>query len=358
MPHGSTTKNAHPLEDAMSDTEFQDHPGDFSRSDETEDALFYATDRFVDHLDTTAQETIQSLTAGLITQEQPAILDLMASWDSHLDDGLEPSVVVGLGLNENELRRNPALSEYVIHDLNRDPRLPFDDRTFDAVLCSVSVDYLTRPVAVFRDVGRVLKPGGLFLVTFSNRYFPEKVVALWRDADEQERVALVEDFFRRSGLFEQPRVFVSKGRPRPTKDRYSALGIPSDPVYAVFADRGDGSGSTRTLGKTAPERSRDRREELEIRRRLVADTLRCPHCDQPLAKWHVPQTPFTQWTSEYQYVCFNDDCAYYVRGWGTLAGQGAMGSYRFMFDPDSCGCHSMPVPTSTAYKDGIESTSD
>lgn len=141
----------------------------FTRLDEEPDAGFYARDRMVEHLDEVALATVERLIGALAIAPRPTILDLMASVDSHLPSALAPAEVVGLGLNERELAANDALTERVIHDLNRDPRLPFEDARFDLVVNTVSVDYLTRPLEVFAEVGRVLKPDGLFLVVFSNR---------------------------------------------------------------------------------------------------------------------------------------------------------------------------------------------
>jgi SAM-dependent methyltransferase len=238
----------------------------------------------------------------------------------------------------------------VVHDLNANPALPFSNNSFDVVLCTVSVDYLTRPVEVFREVARVLKPGGLFLVVFSNRFFPPKVVKIWRESSEGERVQLVQQYFARSGGFELPRVFTSKGKPRPSTDRYADSGLPSDPIYAVFADREGGLGQTRELPQLRPDPAP---VDLRKRKRLVGQTLRCPHCDQPLSKWQVPLTPFIEWSSTHQYICFNDDCSFYVRGWDAFARQNIPGSYRFMYDPDSGGCHSVPVLTPTALRASI-----
>ena len=159
----------------------------FSRLDESEDAWFYERDRFVSHLDRAALDTVRDWIGRLVFEEAPAVLDLMASWDSHLPETARRGRVVGLGLNRNELQANPALTGYVVHDLNRDPRLPFDDKTFDVVLNTVSVDYLTRPIEVFAEAGRVLKPVGLLLVVFSNRMFEQKAVKVWREAGEEER---------------------------------------------------------------------------------------------------------------------------------------------------------------------------
>ena len=183
----------------------------FRRQDESDDALFYRKPRLVSHLDTTALNTVERLAAGLIVEDDPAVLDLMASVDSHLPSRREFSRVTGLGMNEEELRANPTLTDWVVQDLNADPTLPFADDTFDVVLNVVSVEYLTQPFEVFREVGRVLKPGGLFLVVFSTRWFPPKVVRVWEDAKEEERLGIVEEFFREAGVFGSSESFVSMG---------------------------------------------------------------------------------------------------------------------------------------------------
>jgi SAM-dependent methyltransferase len=328
----------------------------FSREDERDDHLFYATDRFVSHLDTLALRTIERIIETLVVEADPVVLDLMSSWDSHLPDALDPARVVGLGLNASELERNPRLTERVIHDLNKNPRLPFDDASFDVVLNTVSVDYMTRPFEIFREVGRVLRPGGLFLVSFSNRIFPKKAVRIWRETSEAKRAHLVQDYFDDTGLFSETAVFVQKGRPRPRddNDRYSGLGLPSDPVYAVYADR---------LGATRPRPSPaatlvlpDRAEVEQVRRRsaLVGQSLRCPYCEQPLRRWAVPQTPFTEWESEHMYICFNDSCAFFVRGWSVMAGQGNLSfSYRLMYNPDRDALSSIPVQGPDQLRENI-----
>ena len=217
------------------------HPDAFSRLDESNDGRFYETDRFVDHLDSMALSTVEHLIKSLVIEKNPVVLDLMAGWDSHIPAHLEASDVVGLGLNENELKKNQKLTRYVLHDLNQEPRLPFPDHTFDTVINTVSVDYMTQPIAVFEEVGRILKPGGLFLVIFSNRMFPQKAVKVWRESDENERMILVNDFFDLSGAFETTSRFVSKGKPRPEHDKYAGQTPVSDPIYAVYAEKKGGS---------------------------------------------------------------------------------------------------------------------
>ena len=107
--------------------------------------------------------------------------------------------MVGLGMNEEELADNPQLTRWLVHDLNALAVLPFDDGAFDGAMCAVSVQYMRRPLEIFADVARVLKPGGLFVVSFSNRCFPTKAIAFWKQTSDEEHVQLVGSYFNRSG---------------------------------------------------------------------------------------------------------------------------------------------------------------
>jgi SAM-dependent methyltransferase len=128
------------------------------------------------------------------------VLDLMSSWVSHFRE--TPEHLTVLGMNADELAANAQAAEHVVHDLNADPVVPFAGDSFDHAVCCVSVDYLTRPVEVFRDVARVLRPGGLFVCTFSNRLFPTKAIRAWLESDSGTHLAIVAEYFRRSGGFE------------------------------------------------------------------------------------------------------------------------------------------------------------
>ena len=196
------------------------------------DAAFYATPRKVAHVDSRARENIANLYARLLPGRK-RILDLMAGWQSHLPDGV---TATGLGMNAEEMGENPALSSAVVHDLNADPRLPFGDRSFDAVICSLSVEYLTRPLEVFREIARVLEPGGLCVMVFSHRWFPDQAVKVWTEMHEFERAGLVTEYFRRSGGCKDLGTLSERGWPRPmdARDRYYPLIQHSDPVHAVW----------------------------------------------------------------------------------------------------------------------------
>lgn len=195
-------------------------PGFFDRSDPSGDDRFYDTPRMVTHIDDRAIAAVGALYAELSLDGD--VLDLMSSWISHFVDA--PRSLMALGMNQAELAANPMATDHVVHDLNADPTLPFDDDRFDAVTCCVSVDYLTRPIEVFREVARVLRPGGLFVCTFSNRCFPTKAIRGWLMTDDQGHCAIVSTYFAESDLFEPASV-----------DVRIPPGTGTDPLFAVYA---------------------------------------------------------------------------------------------------------------------------
>jgi SAM-dependent methyltransferase len=162
------------------------------------------------------------------------VLDLMGSWCDHLPKSVHPAEIVGLGLNRTELEQNSRLTDHHVHDLNADPALPYANGRFDVAICSLSVEYLTHPLDVFREVARVLKPGGVFVVSFSNRWFPPKVIEIWEQIHEFERMGLVLEYFQRSGGFDNLGTYSMRGLPRPRNDKYAGEIALSDPVYAVW----------------------------------------------------------------------------------------------------------------------------
>ncbi len=218
-------------------TDFSD-PAAFNREDETPDPEFYGKPRLVTHIDDRAIEEITAI-YGRFLKPGMDVLDLMSSWRSHLPETPAPGSVTGLGMNAEEMADNPQLTDHAVHDLNADPRLPFNDGAFDLVICTVSVEYLTDPVPVFKDVRRVLRPGGYFVVTFSNRWFPPKAIRLWTELHELERMGLVLDYFHRAGGFADLESYSVRGWPRPATDKYFPGLVLSDPVYAVWGRKAD-----------------------------------------------------------------------------------------------------------------------
>ena len=174
-------------------------PEAFLKADATPDPLFYAQPRFVTHIDDAAVAAVTALYRDLLPPGG-TILDLMSSWVSHLPDEVAYGAVIGHGLNAAELAANPRLTRRIVQDLNAEPSLPLDDMSVDAAVACVSIQYLQRPVAVLREVARVLRPGGPAVVTFSNRCFPTKAVAIWRMLDGDDQARLVALYLERAGF--------------------------------------------------------------------------------------------------------------------------------------------------------------
>ncbi len=208
----------------------------FTREDSEPDTRFYQNPRFVQHIDDTAIEVVKA-TYGRFLQDGMQVLDLMSSWQSHLPENLKLGRVAGLGLNEKELRRNPSLSEWVVQDLNQSVTLPFENSSFDAVVNTVSIEYLVDPLTVFEQVLRVLRPGGYFLVSFSNRWFEDKVVKIWKEIHEFERMGLVLELFMRAEGFTNLQTYSMRGLPRPHSDKYYPDLPYSDPMYIVWGQK-------------------------------------------------------------------------------------------------------------------------
>jgi SAM-dependent methyltransferase len=194
----------------------------FTRDDPGPDAGFYRAPRFVTHIDDDAIAAVGALYAELGLEGR--VLDLMGSWVSHFSS--PPAELTVVGMNAAELAANPQATSWLQHDLNVQPGLPFPGRAFDGAVCCVSVDYLVQPVEVFAEVGRIVRPGGLFVCTFSNRLFPTKAIRGWLYAQEQERPEIVAAYFRAAG-----------GWSEPILQRRTPPGHRGDPLYAVWATR-------------------------------------------------------------------------------------------------------------------------
>ncbi|WP_338038803.1 class I SAM-dependent methyltransferase [Neosynechococcus sphagnicola] len=208
-------------------------PHQRTKLDDTDDALFYQSPRFVTHVD---DGFIQQLTDLYREYLQPGmrVLDLMSSWVSHLPEDLTFADVVGQGMNGEELSRNPRLEHYFVQDLNQTLQLPLADQSFDAVLNSVSVQYLQYPEAIFTEIHRILKPGGVAIVSFSHRMFFQKAIQSWREGSEASRLELVKDYFQSVPGFSAPTAIARPAAP----SLLPWLGIYSgDPFYAVIAQR-------------------------------------------------------------------------------------------------------------------------
>jgi SAM-dependent methyltransferase len=194
----------------------------FRRVDESPDEIFYEMARLVTHIDDPAIAAVTQLYREYLPPGG-AILDLMSSWVSHLPPEVTYARVAGLGMNAEELAANPRLTEWEVHNLNQDPQLPFGDAEFDGAVICVSIQYLTRPVEVMQELGRVLKSGAPLVIAFSNRCFPTKAVSVWRALEDDGHGVLVQRYLQAAGNWTAVQML----------DR--SPGPDSDPLYAIVA---------------------------------------------------------------------------------------------------------------------------
>lgn len=222
------------LENVQWPDQFPFGPEEFQRYDESSDQGFYAQPRFVTHIDDAAIAALTRYYEKVLPpsgSSDAAILDMCSSWISHYPKGYTLGRISGTGMNEAELKRNSVLTDYSVQDLNVTPKLPYEDGTFDVITNVVSVDYLTKPLEVFKEMHRVLKPGGLAIMSFSNRCFPTKAIAVWTATGDPDHAFIVGSYFHFS---------VPDGWTEPrAKDISPPPGLfgRTDPMYVVCAHK-------------------------------------------------------------------------------------------------------------------------
>lgn len=194
---------------------------DFSRDDESDDALFYTHPRLVTHIDEYATKALTEWYDSNLPRGAVSILDVCSSWISHFPENLTDMRVVGVGMNFDELRANKQLTEAVVQDLNKNPKLPFMNGEFDAVVNAVSVDYLNKPLELFAEFRRVVRSEGLVAMSFSNRMFWTKAIRRWTQASEFQRLLICASYFHFSGFRDVKAQRIDAGR--------------GDPMYVVYA---------------------------------------------------------------------------------------------------------------------------
>jgi len=194
--------------------------GAFAKADPSPDTRFYAQARLVTHIDDAAIAAVTALYRQLLLAGG-VVLDLMSSWVSHLPDDVAYAEVIGHGMNASELAANPRLDRWFTQDLNADPVLPLSPASVDAACMCVSIQYLQRPAEVFASLASVLRPGAPVVITFSNRCFPTKAVAIWQALDGPDQCRLVELYLNRAGF-------------QSVESRTLRDGRRSDPLWAVI----------------------------------------------------------------------------------------------------------------------------
>ena len=173
--------------------------GAFAKLDGEDDEVFYKPPRLVCHIDDGAIAALTRFYRGVLPPGG-VLLDLMSSWVSHLPPEIGYREVIGHGMNGAELAANPRLTRWFIQNLNRKTSLPLGDASLDAAMICVSIQYLQQPIAVLREVARLLRPGAPLVISFSNRCFWTKAVAIWRALDDEGHTSLVERYLRQAGF--------------------------------------------------------------------------------------------------------------------------------------------------------------
>jgi SAM-dependent methyltransferase len=213
------------LEDPMWDEKWPYSEADFRRKDESSDKIYHYIPRLRYHIDGDAVSALTNYYAKNFKDGED-VLDICSSWVSHFPKEWKGGNVVGLGMNEYELRKNVQLSSYDEKDLNEDPTFPYEDASFDKVTCVVSIEYLNKPRAIFAEIGRVLRPDGECIISMTNHSYADKSIQIWLKSSDLEHIYLVGSYFHYSGLFEPPKCDDISPNPGRT-----------DPMYIVRAKR-------------------------------------------------------------------------------------------------------------------------
>ncbi len=293
-----------------------------------------------------AKKMINIVCDNLLADLDGEILELLSGSYSLLPESLRDKKIIGISACAEDLEQNKQLESYRLLNLNHNPGLPFKEDRFDAALLLFGLETLDYPQAVFAEVARTLKPGGVFIVAYSSATIAEFADSGWMNLNDKEKLAVIDDCFECTDIFGPVKSYRTKKRYRSeaSKKKYPAKNqAPFGLVYSykrVLDDKRDIAWGSLPKIKEA-EATKDH----------------CPYCGESLKKWEVPHSPFEidcWYDADFLNICFNDECPYFQRGWEwmwTTLRRNV--SYRYMCHPVSGKSGPMPVPTDFALKDGI-----
>ena len=209
VPHARVSPVSRVLDDKGWPSDFPYTSADLTPTWAGSDGAFYFVPKFVQHAGDESRESLTRFYECVLPPSgSGSVLDLCSSWTSHYPNGWKGERCVALGLNYLELIANPSKTEFRVQNLNEDPTLPYGDAEFDVITNSLSVDYMTKPLELFKEMHRVLKPGGYACMAFTNRCFPTKVVPLWtRPFTEAHHAEIVATYFQYSAGWDDVGVF-------------------------------------------------------------------------------------------------------------------------------------------------------
>jgi SAM-dependent methyltransferase len=282
----------------------------------------------------------------LLPDGNARLLELLPGPVNVMPGGDEPNVVTGLGGRLEDLSRNEGLRHRILADLNEEPVLPFRSDCFDGAVFFFGVETLLTPDTVFEEVSRVLKPGAVFLIVYSPVTDSAYCNSRWKLMDEQERLSTIVSSFEKAKSFGPVTAYGTKKRFRSdaSKKQHPAKDLAH--VWIAYAKNRSGEARGRELS-TPLERPYE--EE--------ANPLQCPYCGDRLRKYEVPHSAYEidyWYEADYLYICFNDGCPYFERGWEWMWSKMRRNvSYRHMYNPTTHKSGPIPVPTNYALRDGI-----
>ena len=293
-----------------------------------------------------ARSMIQVACEELLPEGSANLLELLAGPVNLMPDGDEPNVVTGLSARPDELSRNGGLRHRVVADLNEEPVLPFRTDCFDGAVVFFGVETLRMQDTVFEEVSRVLKPRALFLVVYSPVTDSKCWNSRWKTLDDQGRLSAIVSSFEKTKSFGPVTAYGTKKRYRSERSRMEHPVKDLAHVWIAYAK--NRSAGTR-LGELGGTLERPYEEE--------SDPLQCPYCGDRLKKYEVPHSVYEidyWYETDFLYICFNDECPYFERGWEWMWSKMRRNvSYRHMYNPATHKSGPIPVPTTYALRDGI-----
>ena len=203
---------------------------DRTKTDISDDEIFYQQPRFVHHLSDSFRIRLTNLYSEYLLDHH-VILDLMSSWVSHLPPNIRYKKVIGHGMNEAELSSNERLDRFFVQNLNKKQNMPIEDSSVDVGLIVAGWQYLQYPEKVSLELSRVIKSDSLLIISFTNRAFWTKAPNIWTYSSEEKRIEYVTSVLTSNG-WRIEKILNEKTQDKKLFGFYSSE---SDPFFSVIA---------------------------------------------------------------------------------------------------------------------------
>lgn len=187
---------------------------DLEQENENEkfDALKYWGEEKASEFTEIEDEAASSLTNhySFYLKDNMSVLEFGAAENSYLPEALNLEHHVGVGANQKLMNLNPSLTESFVVDLNNvdeergidsDELKKLGAEKFDVIIMANTIDFLSSPREVFKSAWALLKPGGLMIVSFTNREaysqkFGRAQNKMWEDRNDDQHMWICGSFFQ------------------------------------------------------------------------------------------------------------------------------------------------------------------